>query len=325
VGRRYFNEDVDALRSRSDLAQAVPKTDADRFVEELVIEAGGPGTFRVLPMNPSQVAYPSAFYETVGGYHGAKLTLIQEYFDRILPDDSTVFNEAAVDLLAARYTVLPGVLPETEPLFQDPQSGLVVAENPDALPRAFLVQQAEVVEDDAALAARVASGEVDLRQTALLSEPLPEGIALGGGTVPVADSLAAPEADSLATIPVVADSLGRPLAPGVALVRFTPDEIVWTVDAEAPSLLVVNEVYYPAGWTAIVDGPSGSAEVPILRANYLLRAVPLPAGEHVVTMRYAPATHRTGLLISWVSTLFTYLGVVVLAGLLWYRRGRSEE
>ena len=200
VGRRYFNEDVDALRRRSDLAQAVPETEADRFVEELVIEAGGPGTFRVLPSNPSQNAYPSAFYESVGGYHGAKLALIQDYFDRLLPDDSTVFNETAIDLLSARYVVLPGVLPGTEPLFQDPQSGMVVAENPDALPRAFLVRDAEVIEDDAALLARIKSGAADLRQTALLSEPLPDGFRLpsiaspvGGaqGRAPLADSSAA--------------------------------------------------------------------------------------------------------------------------------------
>ena len=334
TGRLYFNEDVDALRSRSDLARAVPKTEADTFVEGLVEQAGGPGTFRVLPMDPSQSAYPSAFYESVGGYHGAKLALVQDYFDRILPDDSTVFNETAVDLMSARYTVLPGVLPGTTPLYQDPQTGLVVAENADALPRAFLVQRAETVEDDAALAARIASGADDLRQTALLSAPLPEGVALGGGAVPVADSLFTPGADSLTAeslpgvddaVPVVADSIGRPLAPGVALVRFTPEEVVYTVDAAAPSLLVAGEVYYPAGWTAVVDGPQGTVEAPILRANYLLRAIPVPVGQSVVTMRFVPEAHRTGLLVSWIATILTYLAVIALAGLLWYRRGRGEE
>ncbi|MEL6614307.1 MAG: hypothetical protein AAFQ43_01140, partial [Bacteroidota bacterium] len=318
VGRRYFDEDSDSLRRRSDLAQAVPETEADRFVEELVAEAGGPGTFRVLPPNPSQNAYSSAFYESVGGYHGAKLALIDDYFTLILPDDSTGLNETAVDLLSARYTVLPGVLPGTTPLFQDPQTGLVVAENDDALPRAFLVQDAEVIEDESAMIQRITSGEVDLRQVALLSEPLPEGITLPGGRMEVLPDSAS--VDSLA-IPAVADSLGRPLAPGVGLVRFTPEEIVWTVEADAPSLLVVNEVYYPAGWTASVD----SREVPILRTNYLLRSIPIPEGRSVVTMRFAPEAHRLGVRISWIATLLTYLGVIAIAGLLWYRRGHGEE
>lgn len=320
VGRRYFNEDSDSLRRRSDLAQAMPETEADRFVEELVAEAGGDGTFRVLPSNPSQNAYSSAFYESVGGYHGAKLALIQDYFDLILPDDSTGLNETAVDLLAARYTVLPGVLPGTTPLFQDPQTGMVVAENEDALPRAFLVRDAEVVEDDAALIRQITSGETDLRQVALLSEPLPDGVTLPGTRMPILTEADSVTVDSLA-IPIVSDSLGRPLAPGVGLVRFTPEEIVWTVDADAPSLLVVNEIYYPAGWTASVD----SREVPILRTNYLLRSIPIPEGRSVVTMRFAPEAHRLGLRISWIATILTYLGVIALAGLLWYRRGHGEE
>ncbi|OZC01999.1 YfhO family protein [Rubricoccus marinus] len=322
VGRRYFNEDVDALRRRSDLAVAVPEGDADRFIEERVIEAGGPGTFRVLPPNPSQNAYSSAFYESVGGYHGAKLALIQDYFDRLLPDDSTGLNETAIDLLAARYVVLPGgALPSTTPLFQDPATGLVVAENPDALPRAFLVQDAEVIEDDPAMIARIRSGEVDLRQTALLHEPLPDGFALAGGRMPLAPAADSLLADSLA-VDTAMDSLGaRPLAPGVSLVRFSPDEIVWTVAADAPSLLVVNEIYYPAGWTATVD----SREAPIVRANYLLRGVPLPEGRHVVTMRFRPESHKQGVTIAWIATLLTYLGVIALSGLLWYRRGHGTE
>ncbi len=326
VGRRYFNEDVDALRRRSDLAVAVPEADADRFIEERTLEAGGPGTFRVLPPGPSQNAYSPAFYESIGGYHGAKLALIQDYFDRLLPDDEVGYNETAVDLLSARYVILPGgALPGTTPLYQDPATGLVVAENPDALPRAFLVQDAEVIESEEVLIARIRSGEVDLRQTALLSAPLPEGVALGGGTVPVLEAgPLAPEADSTAleAVPAPATSdAARPLAPGVSLERFSPEEIVWTVEASAPSLLVVNEIYYPAGWTATVS----SREAPIVRADYLLRGVPVPEGRHVVTMRFDPPSHKQGVTIAWIATLLTYIGVLLLSGLLWYRRGRGSD
>ena len=93
------------------------------------------------------------------------------------------------------------------------------------------------------------------------------------------------------------------------------------VEADTPSLLVVDEIYYPAGWTATVD----SREAPIVRADYLLRAVPVPEGRHIVTMRFEPASHRQGLLISWIATLATYLSVIVLSGLMWYRRGHSDE
>ncbi|MEM6325918.1 MAG: hypothetical protein AAF791_02255 [Bacteroidota bacterium] len=323
VGRRYFNEDASALRSRTDLTANIPKTDADRFIEEREIEAGGPGTFRVLPSSPSQNEFAMAHYESVGGYHGAKLALIQDYFDRILPDDSTVFNENAVDLLGARYTLLPGLLPGTTPLFQDPASGMVVGENPDALPRAFLVQDAVVVDDETAIA-RIRSDETDLRQVALLAEDLPAGVSLPGRRVAVADSVgtdaAGVAADSVRLGTEAEDAVGRALAPGVTLVRFAPEEVVWTVETDAPSLLIVNEIYYPAGWTATVD----SREAPILRANILHRAVPVPAGRSIVEMRFEPEAHARGLFISWISTLLVYLGVVALAGLLWYRRGQDD-
>ncbi|MEM1054546.1 MAG: hypothetical protein AAGI52_03390 [Bacteroidota bacterium] len=315
IGRRYFNEDSDTLR-RTSLAQAIPKTDADRFIEERELEAGGTGTFRVLPMDPRQNAFSTAHYESVGGYHGAKLALVEDYLDRILPDDSTVFNEQAVDLLSARYTILPGVLEGTTPLFQDPQSGMIVAENPDALPRAFLVRDAEVVDDETAIG-RIRSGETDLRQTALLAEALPDGFELPGTPMPIADTTAA-LVDSLA---IPADSVGREIAPGVSLIRHSPEEIVWAVEADTPSLLVAGEIYYPAGWTATLD----SRPVPILRTNYLLRGVPVPEGRHIVTMEFAPEAHRQGLTIAWVATLLVYFGVVALGGLLWYRRGYGDN
>jgi hypothetical protein len=51
--------------------------------------------------------------------------------------------------------------------------------------------------------------------------------------------------------------------------------------------------------------------------DHLLRGVRVPAGEHIVAMRFDPASHRTGILVSGLATLHVYLGVVVLGGLLW--------
>jgi len=130
-----------------------------------------------------------------------------------------------------------------------------------------------------------------------VSEPLPEGVA----------SLNGAPADS-----------GRA---SVELERFEPDEIVYRVQTDRPRLLVASEVYYPAGWTATINvEPS-----PIVRTDFLLRGVPMPAGEHIVTLRYRPATKALGARISWVAALLVYLGAIALAGLLWYRRGTDGD
>ena len=293
VGRRYFSDDTDALRRTARIDSQIRPTDADRFILERVAEAGGPGAFRVLPANWTQNAVPSYFYESVGGYHGAKLSLIQDYFDRVLPDDSTGLNQNALRLLSTRYLVLPGVVPFAEPVFQDPTTGLVVSEDSTALPRAFLADSVAVVgEDD--LVARLRDPATDLDRTAFVTE-LPEGVSAQALTGPAPDSTEA----------------------GVIVERFEPDEIVYRVQTDRPRLLVASEVYYPAGWTAQID----TEEVPIVQTDFLLRGVPVPAGESIVTMRYRPETRRQGVIISAIATLLAYLGAIGLGGLLWYRRG----
>ncbi len=296
VGRRYFNEDDPSLQRTSRIEARIQPSQADQYLVERVREAGGPGHFRVLPANWSQNGVPSYFYESVGGYHGAKLALIQDYFDRLLPDDSTGLNRNALSLLSTRYTVLPGVVPGYEPVLQDEQTGLVVAVDSSALPRAFLVDSVAVVADTDALVERIKDPATDLRRVALVTGPAPEGVSY--------DALSGAAPDSGAV--------------DVVMERFEPDEVVYRVQTDRPRLLVASEVYYPAGWTAQV----GVEPVPIVQTDFLLRGVPVPAGEHIVTMRYRPETRAEGLLISWIATVLTYLGTLGLGGLLWYRRGQ---
>lgn len=295
VGRRYFNEDDPSLRRTSRIESQIQPSSADRFVMARLDEAGGAGRFRVLPMNWTQNAVPSYFYESVGGYHGAKLTLIQNYFDRILPDDSTGVNQNALRLLSTRYLVLPGAVPFAEPVFQDEQTGMVVSYDSTALPRAFFVDSVAVASDDEAIE-RIRDASTDLSRVAYLS---PDAAAVSAADL----TGAAPDSGAVS----------------VALERFEPDEIVYQVQTDRPRLLVFSEVYYPAGWTATI----GQEAAPIVRTDYLLRGVPVPAGEHIVTLRYRPETRKQGVMISWLATLVAYLGAVALGGLTWYRRGKT--
>ena len=100
-------------------------------------------------------------------------------------------------------------------------------------------------------------------------------------------------------------------SPGaVSVPDYTPGHIVLNVDASRTSLLAVAESYYP-GWNATLDG----RPIPILRANYLSQGVVVPAGKHVIEMKYEPASFRNGVILS-VAGLFGLLGLFV-----WWRRG----
>jgi hypothetical protein len=154
-----------------------------------------------------------------------------------------------------------------------------IFENRSALPRSFVVPHAEVHPEATALARLIEPG-FDPLATVVLEEPPP--IALGG-----------------------------PGLPGTAtLVAYEPHRVVIDATTPSPAMLVLTDQYYP-GWEATVDGQPA----PILRADYLFRAVPLPAGTHRVEMRYVPHSFHRGLALAGTGLL----AVVVLAAVRWRR------
>ncbi|MDX1440379.1 MAG: YfhO family protein, partial [Rubricoccaceae bacterium] len=242
------------------------------------------------PMNDGRAPF---FYESVGGYHAAKLAVYQDYIDEILFAEGAELNPNALDLMGTRFIVAQGLVPGFEPVYQSQETGLLVLENDDFLPRAYFVDSLEVVEGREDMFARIRDTSLVLRETALVGA-LPEGY-----------EPAPRDTNSVVT---------------VELERFTPREIVWDVETEQDRLLVASEVYYPAGWEAYID----DRRVEIIRVNHLLRGVMIPAGRHNVSMSFEPQSHRTGLRISWIASLLVYAGTVFLGGLLWFQKGHKQ-
>ena len=220
--------------------------------------------------------------------------MYQDYLENILFDPARggLPSENALDLLNTRYIVAGGQWPGATPVFQDDQTGLVVSDRTDALPRAYFVGEVEVIESPERIWEQLRSDSFDLSEKAILEE--------------THDIVLAP-IDSTSTT-------------DVTLETHTPHEIKWQVQTDAPRLLVVSEIYYPAGWKAYVD----EAEVPIYKTNYLLRSVPVPAGEHEITMRFEPASYRIGFWLSAGSTLFVYVGIIALLGMGYMQRRKGD-
>lgn len=294
VGRRYLNAEM--LVEGGSAADQIPRYAFDDFLLARQQEAGGPGHFRVLSLegSPSTTARPSYYHESLGGYHGAKLRLYQDFLDHILVDTTSGrINPKALDLLNTRYVVAQGLLPGMTPVFADSAQGFVVLENPNAVPRAFFVGQTDVVASAAETWQRLRSEAFDPRAVALLPEPIPD------------------------FQPVPLDSSSTATA---TLRTYGPRALVFDVETDAPRLLVVSEVYYPAGWTATLD----DQDVPIYRANYLLRAVPVPAGRHTLTMRFEPRSHTLGLWIAGGTTALVYGLTALLLGIGYWKRGKER-
>jgi hypothetical protein len=102
-------------------------------------------------------------------------------------------------------------------------------------------------------------------------------------------------------------TLPKDLSPGKIL-SFQRENGFLRIEALAggDGVLVVNDSWWP-GWRAFVDG----REVPVWRADYLVRAVPWPPGRHILEMRYEPEEVRTGLLLSGVG-IIVLLGIIIM-------------
>ncbi|RQP10006.1 MAG: hypothetical protein EAS48_08020 [Chryseobacterium sp.] len=116
---------------------------------------------------------------------------------------------------------------------------------------------------------------------------------------------------------------GKPLqsdpAATIQLTKYEPNTLTYSTRSATPQLAVFSEVYYPHGWKMLVDGK----EVPYIKADYLLRAVHVPAGKHEVKMVFAPQVIEKGKTVSYAG-----LGVFVVLialGYFVFERKKAEK
>ena len=152
-----------------------------------------------------------------------------------------------------------------------------VYKNTRALPRSFVVHDARVMQERNAVLLEMTSLGFRPRSYAIVDQPI-----------------AGLPADAALQSPV----------PHV--VQHTLHKVAMKVQLTQPGLLILGDVYYP-GWQAFVDG----RETTIYRANYVMRAVFVPAGEHVVEFLYRPRSLQLGAAVS-------VMALVCVAGALYW-------
>ena len=115
----------------------------------------------------------------------------------------------------------------------------------------------------------------------------------------------------------------RPAAEGssIKLTSYAPDVLTYKSQSSANGTVVFSEIYYPYGWKAYIDGKPAD----IFRANYLLRAMNIPAGNHDIRMEFRPDSVRKGNTVAVIFILIMYATVLgVIAGAL-IKRGRRSK
>ena len=92
----------------------------------------------------------------------------------------------------------------------------------------------------------------------------------------------------------------------IKLTAYNPDKLDYESASKTDQVAVFSEIYYPMekGWTLTIDGQPAK----FAKANYILRAAKIPAGNHKITMAFHPQSYYTGEMISMIASALLLLG-----------------
>ncbi len=107
----------------------------------------------------------------------------------------------------------------------------------------------------------------------------------------------------------------------ITLDEYRPNYLRYTTSSEVDGVVVFSEIYYDKGWRAYLDG----VEVPYFRADYLLRAMEVPAGEHLIEWRFRAPAWRVVSGVTLVASLLLLLGALAALVCWWRSRYQPHE
>jgi uncharacterized membrane protein YfhO len=234
----------------------------------------------------------SYYFNSLGGYHPAKLSLYNDIIAKRLSEEEAAIRKA----LGTRQDSIVGVSTPTSNMlnakyFIYKQGAETKAKwnNPNALGNCWFVNTIQYVKDaDAEMAAL---STIDPKTTAVVQEAYKASV------------LFAPQPDSAASI---------------RLVKNENDIITYTSSSSTNQFAVFSEVYYKAGWKAFID----DKEAPIVKTDYVLRGLSVPAGQHSIVFKFEPQGYYKGRKLT---SIFSYalIALLVLAVFIEWRNSRK--
>ncbi len=282
VSKRYLNNDdfISNTNARKELAQS--KADQEILKDR-------DDYYRVFPIyrNPFNDGNTPYWHKSVGGFHGAKLRRFQDVADNYLSPNfqelQNVLQTAKTpgDLETALESMQVLNMFNTKYLIYNPGAAPIF--NPSYMGNAWFVKTIkEVANPDEEIAAL---GTTDLSSTAVVEKRF-------------IDKVKGYSRDSI---------MGH-----IELTSYAPDYLIFESNTNQDQLAVFSDVYYDKGWKAYIDGE----EAEIIRANYLLRGLMVPAGEHAIEFRFEPRSFAIGQTLAIISSVLILI-LMVVAAFMW--------
>ncbi len=235
----------------------------------------------------------SYYHNSVGGYHPAKIAIYQDLIERKITPELQAAAQAlqtgAAGLASANIPVMNML--NAKYFIQKDRNYQTVNywKNDGALGNCWLVKGIRYVKD--AHEEMEALGGFNPRDTAIVLEAFKSSIP----SLPAFDSAA-----------------------DISLVKNDNDVVIYRFNAAAGQFAVFSEVYYKSGWKAYIDGK----EAPIVKVNYVLRGLAIPAGRHEIKFEFKPQGYYTG---KKLTSIFSIVLLVMLAaGILLEWRSRKQ-
>ncbi|MEO6729908.1 MAG: YfhO family protein [Ferruginibacter sp.] len=105
----------------------------------------------------------------------------------------------------------------------------------------------------------------------------------------------------------------------IKLIKNLNDNVTYQSNAATNQFAVFSEIYYPNGWKAFID----DKETPIVKVDYALRGLNIPAGNHTIKFVFAPASYNLGNTLSLIAGIISIIALLTCAVLLWRQNKKN--
>jgi hypothetical protein len=264
-----------------------------RPVDKQILQDPDP-YYRVLDLSGDTYndAMPAYHHKLIGGYSPAKLEIYQDLIDNQMNRGGGKLNGQVLNMLNTKYIIVP--MQNNQPAAQ---------QNPGALGNAWFVNEIKWV------------ANADEEMASLNAANI-------GDTAQVANAFNA------ATTAIVRNTYkdkltgftpGKDSAASIKLTKYGLSDLSFKSKNSVAGFAVFSDIWYPGDWKAFIDGK----ETPIIRTNYVLRGLQIPAGEHTIEFKFESASFEQGTAMATVSSILLY--ALCIVGLVFALKGNKEK
>ena len=288
VAKRYLNND-NFQRPRH-FETLITPSKADNFILQ------DKSQFRVLDGTVSifNDASPSYFHKNIGGYHAAKLRRYQEMINMHIEKEIgrlfAAFGKGTTPAIIDNTLDSLGVLNMLNMKYLIYSKDAAPLINPHANGNTWFISNIRIA-DNANEEMRMV-GEINTKKEMVVDKSFASQL----------------------PVKLINDTTAR-----IALVKYEPNDLIYTFSSKTDQVAVFSEIYYDKGWNAYINGKI----VPYVRANYLLRAMPLKAGKYDIEYKFEPKAYSIGNAIALISSLLLILSILGYAFFQWKKSRKS--